>query len=119
MRKTEPGGGLSRGELFGNPSTNNSITGHSATCNPSTGSSHLSTRIGSNASSKHEGEISSLGSIVTYEQPTGTTSGGAWTDLRQNLTGPAANDMNGVERLWLMKKVTGSLAFGLALSLMI
>ncbi|KAJ9703195.1 hypothetical protein PVL29_004824 [Vitis rotundifolia] len=81
------------GELSGNPSTINSITGHSATCNPSTGSSRLFTNSGSSASSKQKGEIFS-----------------AWIDLKWNLTKPAANDVNGVAR---------SLAFGLALSLMI
>ncbi|KAJ9703192.1 hypothetical protein PVL29_004821 [Vitis rotundifolia] len=76
-------------ELSSNPSTINSITGHSATCNPSTSSSRLFTNSGSSASSKQKGEIFSLSSI---------------TDLRWNLTRPAANDVNGVERMWTMKK---------------
>ena len=81
-------------ELSGNPSTNNSTTrhstSHSATCNPSTDSSRLS-----------------------------TTSGGSWIDLGRNLTRLTANNVNGVERLWSMKKVAVSLAFGLKLSLTI
>ncbi|CBI22493.3 unnamed protein product, partial [Vitis vinifera] len=88
---TSTGHPSARHSSTGYSTTGHSPTGHSSTCNSSsrnssTGSSRLSTSSGSSASSKHKSEISGLGSIATYEQPAGTTSGGAWTDLRRNLT---------------------------------